>query len=77
MLDYEYVKAFNGEILGKIRTSPNGDKVATTFTGEILGRYNKALDRTTTFTGVFVARGDATVALIYQRKAEEDAKRSY
>ena len=57
-------------IIGKIEYHDNGDRLARTFTGKILGFYRVKYDWTTTFEGMVLNRGDSLISLIYQ----EDAK---
>lgn len=64
----EPIKDFSGIILGYREEQPNGDIVATTFLGKILGRYVKADNVTKNFLGQIVSRGDTTAALIMNEK---------
>lgn len=64
----EYIKDFNGRILGIIKTKPNGDKVAIDFPSrKILGYYQKQYDHTTDFIGRVISRGDTVVSFIYNK----------
>lgn len=64
----EYVKTFNGIIIGIIETKDNGDQVARNFPGrQILGYYRKAEDHTTDFYGRIISKGNTAIALIYNK----------
>lgn len=64
----DYIKEFNGQIIGVIRTEPNGDKIAFEFPSrKILGFYKKNMDITTDLLGRPVSRGDTVVSLIYRK----------
>lgn len=65
----EYIRAFDGQIIGVIRTEANGDKTAFDFPGKrIVGYYKKRYNYTTNFFGVVVAKGDTVVNLIYENR---------
>lgn len=64
-MEKEYIREFSGKILGYIQTRPNGDKTAHLFSGKIVGKYNKAMNWTTTFEGRVLAKGDILTSLIY------------
>lgn len=64
----ETIKDKNYRILGYVETKSNGDKVVTTFTGQILGYYRKNMDVTTDLVGRVLARCDAAVALLFDGK---------
>lgn len=63
----EYIKDFNGVILGIIETCQNGDQIARLWTSrQIVGYYKKQYNYTTDFFGRVVAQGNAVVSLIYK-----------
>lgn len=69
MAKEEYIKTFDGIILGIVETQPNGDQIARDFSSRrILGYYRKAYDHTTDFIGRVIARGNTVVSLIYNNK---------
>lgn len=71
MATEEYIREFNGQILGIIRLEANGDKAAVDFPSRlVLGYYRAKYDYTTDFYGRIIARGDTVVSLIYQAKAK-------
>lgn len=59
----EPIREFGGKILG-YREDQGNKIVATNFTGQILGYYDKELGITSKFGGQFIANGDITAALI-------------
>lgn len=61
----EYIKNFNGSIIGIIETDSNGDQIARSFPGrQILGYYRAKLNHTTDFYGRVIAQGNTVVAFI-------------
>jgi len=65
----EYIREFDGKILGIVKTEVNGDRVAIDFPSRrVLGYYRKQQDCTTDFFGVILGRGDFVVSLIYKEK---------
>lgn len=72
----EYVKARNGYILGWIITEPNGDKKACMFNGEIVAKYKKSLNITTSFTGAILSRSDTCSAVIWQKEIERNGMKN-
>lgn len=64
----EVIKDKNFRILGYIETKPNGDKVATTVSGKILGYYRKSLNITTDYMGNIIARADVCSYLVFNER---------
>lgn len=61
-----YIKEYNGNILGIIRTESNGDQTAIDYrTQKIVGYYRALFDTTTDPSGRVIARGNCVTALIY------------
>lgn len=70
MTKEEYIKTFEGVIIGIIETKENGDQLARDFSSRmILGYYIKSRDVTTDFYGRVVSRGNTVVSFIYKNKA--------
>ena len=63
----ETISTFSGQIIGYVKTLPNGDKEVRTFTGQILGYYRRGQNVTTNFTGQILYRGDMSAALLVLR----------
>jgi len=63
----QIIRNFQGVIIGRIYTLHNGDKEVRDFSGKCLGRYIKARDITTTFTGKIIAHGEALSLLLKQK----------
>lgn len=67
----EYIREFNGQILGIIRIEDNGDKAAVDFPSRlVLGYYRAKYNHTTDFYGRVISKGDTVVSLIYQAKTK-------
>ena len=65
----EYIKTFEGVVIGIIETQENGDQIARDFSSRrVLGYYRAAYDHTTDFYGRVIAKGNSVVALIYNNK---------
>lgn len=63
----EYIKDFNGKVLGYLETQ--GTKTyARDFYGKVLGSYDSRDGFTRDFYNKVVARGNAVVGLIYNKK---------
>ena len=60
----EPIRDFSGKIIAWYDYQSNGDIIVRNFTGNILGRYDKAMDVTRNFTGNIIARGNAIGMLI-------------
>lgn len=61
----EYIKDFNGKVLGIIEIDSNGDQIARSFPGrQILGYYRAKYNHTTDFYGRVVAQGNTVAAFI-------------
>ena len=60
----ELIKDCYGNIIARIDEQTNGDKIVKNFYGQILGKYDKALDVTKDFYGRIVAKGECTGILI-------------
>lgn len=63
-MDQELITGFGGQIIARIETKANGDKVVRDFAGQILGKYDHAADVTRDFYGRIVARGECLGVLI-------------
>ena len=62
----EYIKNFNGQILGIIETLDNGDQVARSFPlRQVLGFYRAKYNHTTDFLGRVLTRGNSVANLIF------------
>ena len=59
------IRNFSGQIIGYIKTLPNGDKEVRNFHRQILGYYRKSRDVTTDFFGQILYRGDMSTALLH------------
>lgn len=65
----DYIKDFQGRIIGILRYKANGDIEAVEFASrKIIGFYRASIDRTTDFVGRVIAQGNAAVSLIYDAK---------
>lgn len=65
----EYIRAFDGHILGIITTESNGDQTAREFPSRrVLGYYRAKYDHTTDFFGKVIAKGNAVAGLIYNKQ---------
>lgn len=60
----EYVRDFQGIILGSYETKSNGDIIVRDFQGRILGRYDKMCNVTRDFYGRVISKGNAVGMLI-------------
>ena len=60
----ELIKDCYGNIIARIDEQTNGDKIVKNFYGQILGKYDKALDVTKDFYGRIVAKGECVGILI-------------
>ena len=60
----EYVRDFQGKILGSYETKSNGDITVRDFQGRILGRYDKMCNVTRDFQGRVISKGNAIGMLI-------------
>lgn len=69
----DYIRAFNGEILGWTEVRSDGTKYGYLWPGEIVAKYYPSRDTTTSFTGAILARGDACIGQIY---AEHEKRRA-
>lgn len=74
-MNRQAIKDKQGVTIGWIEDGPIGDKVAKSFDGATLGRYEKKRDYTLDFYGRPVYKGDATAVLIYTAWAEKEAKK--
>ena len=63
----EAIKLFSGQIVGYI-DDQGSRMVATTFSGRILGYYNKNNNTTTNFSGQILAYGNILSALIWNER---------
>lgn len=68
MGNMEFIRDFNGRIIGKYEFMNNGDIIVRDFNSRILGFYKKASDTTTDFNGRTIARGNAVGLLLNLRK---------
>ena len=60
----EYVRDFQGRILGSYETKSNGDIIVRDFQGRILGKYDKMYNVTRDFQGRIMSKGNAVGMLI-------------
>lgn len=60
----QQIRNFNGQIIGSIEDSYNGDLIARDFHGNILGRYDKHCDVTRDFHGNIICKGNQVGMLI-------------
>jgi hypothetical protein len=60
----EYIKEFNGTILGTLETQNNGDQVLKSYSGQILGRYNSSQNITMKYSGYIVSSGNTLTRLL-------------
>lgn len=69
MANEEYIRDFQTrQIIGIIKTEPNGDQVAIDFTTrKILGFYRASRDVTTDFIGRVLTKGNTVVSLLYKK----------
>ena len=63
-MDWERVSDFSGRCIAWYDHQSNGDIIVRAFSGNILGRYDKAMNVTRDFYGNIVARGNAIGMLI-------------
>lgn len=63
MANTEYIRAFDGRILGRVETDAVGNKITRDFHGKILNRYDSKLNVTRDFHGHIIARGDVSSSL--------------
>lgn len=69
MTKEEFIKTFEGVIIGIIETKDNGDQVARDFASrQILGYYRARYNDTTDFYGRSIGRGNLLASLIWQNK---------
>jgi len=62
----EYIKEFNGRIIGILETLDNGDQQVRDFnTRFILGYYRAKYNHTTDFYGRVVSSGNTVVQFLY------------
>jgi len=65
----EFIRDFQGVIIGIVEKYPNGDKTVREFPSRrILGYYKAKFDYTTNFLGKILGKGDSAVSLIYNNK---------
>lgn len=64
----EYIRAFNGQILGRIETDEKGNKITRDFGGNILNRYDAQNNVTRAFGGNILARGDMSASMISEKR---------
>lgn len=63
----ETIREFSGMIVGYLDHESNGDITARSFSGQILGRYEKSSDTTKNFAGRIIWRGNMAAALLVVR----------
>ena len=63
----ETIRTFSWQIIGYIKTLPNGDKEVRDFSRRILGYYRKSQNVTVNFAGQILYRGDMSAALLVLR----------
>lgn len=74
MATRNYIRKFNGEILGWTEVRTDGTKYGYVWPGEIVAKYFPAQNKTTDFTGKILARGDACEGQIWAESAKREAK---
>ena len=61
----EFIRTFEGVIIGILETDTNGDQIARAFPGrQILGYYRAKYNHTTDFYGRIVAQGNTVASFI-------------
>lgn len=68
------IREFSGKIIGWLETDKDGNQQIRTFTGKILGKYDKTFDVTRTFTGKIVSKGNTVTGLLYSPEYNPDFK---
>lgn len=58
------IRNFSGQIIGYVKTLPNGDKEVRNFYKQIMGYYRKSRNVTTDFYGRILYQGDMSTALL-------------
>ena len=66
-MEKEYIKDWQGRILGVVETDDKGNKTVRDFYNVILGFYKKDLNITTDFNGRMLTKGDTAVGLIFKK----------
>ena len=62
----EYIRNFNGKIIGIVETWENGDQCVREFNSrKILGFYRAKYNHTTNFLGKVLSLGNSVVSLLY------------
>lgn len=64
----EYIRDFEGHILGRVETDSQGNKITRDFGGTILNRYDAKNNVTRSLGGQVLARGDVSSSLISDKK---------
>ena len=65
----EYIKTFEGVIIGIVETNSNGDQTVRNFPArQVVAKYDHNRDVTTDFYGRIIAKGNAAVAPLYSKK---------
>lgn len=58
------IRNYHGQIIGYIKTLPNGDKEVRNFHKQIVGYYRKSRNVTTDYFGHILYKGDMAAALL-------------
>ncbi len=64
MAQREFIKDWQGKVLGTVETASNGDKKLKDFYGRVLGTYERNRDVTKDFYGHIVGHGDILLTLL-------------
>lgn len=62
------IRDITGKILGFIEEDKEGNQRCRSFTGQILGYYDKAVDVTRSFTGRIITKGNSCIGFLYKDK---------
>lgn len=66
-MNRDWIKDRNGKVLGYIDTDSNGNKVAKTRDGKVVGYYKEKFGTTTDASGKVISRSDTVVSLIFSQ----------
>lgn len=68
----QFIKKITGEIIGEVRTDPNGDITVLSYPGrKILAIYRKNVDKTMTLGGHLISWGNTAIAALYPKLSKE------
>ena len=68
------IREFSGKILGWLETDAAGNQQVRTFSGRIIGRYDKQLDCTRDFYGKIITKGNTVSGLLYSSQYNPEFK---